>query len=875
MSRASERWFLIGLGVVVAVLLLNAGVVFRNTRQLNDDAYWVTHTHEVLDVQRALLISMIDAETGERGYIITGDVTYLKPYREALDAVSKQIASLKQLTEDNQRQQARIPKLQALVQDKLDELKSAIDLRKKGFEAAQKEVLTNLGKKRMDAVRAFIGEMQAEEQASLLERKEASDRAYRIALLSGWLSTLLALGAVLAFIWMLWRHLKSRLAASAEIFEQREWLRTTLASIGDAVIATDVKGRVTLLNPVAQEMTGWSANDAVGVSLTDVFKIVNEETRRPVDNPVFRALREGEIVGLANHTVLIAKDGTERPIDDRAACIRNNRGVVVGAVLTFHDIAERRLLEKEMKEYVRRLTDSEQRMRAVVSNVIDGIITIDERGIVESMNIAAERLFGYPAAEIIGQNVKRLMPEPYHSEHDGYLANYLRTGDAKIIGIGREVVGRRKDGSTFPMDLAVSSFQLAGQSFFTGIVRDITDRKRVEESLREADRRKDEFLATLAHELRNPLAPIRNAVQAQLLKGALGPELQWTCDVIERQVQQMTRLVDDLMDVSRISRGKVNLQLEPVDLADVVARACETTRSFIDDRKHELEVSLPTQPVMVHGDLIRLAQVVSNLLDNAAKYTEEGGRIWLTVESGEGEAIIRVRDTGMGIAPETLPKLFEMFTQVRGSLGRSEGGLGIGLNLVRSLVELHSGSVQAFSDGLGRGSEFRVRLPLLKQVPAPSATGLKPEAAGDGPARRILIVDDNLDAAESLAVLLRILGHEIVTVGDGMAALSAVRAQPPEVVLLDIGLPGMTGLEVARQMRNELGLTETMLVALTGFGQEEDRRRSQEAGFNAHLIKPVNLDSLRALLARPKAAQREAVQSTGADGAGPTASAKG
>jgi CheY-like chemotaxis protein len=379
--------------------------------------------------------------------------------------------------------------------------------------------------------------------------------------------------------------------------------------------------------------------------------------------------------------------------------------------------------------------------------------------------------------------------------------------------------------------------------------------RQAEEALREGDRRKDEFLAMLAHELRNPLAPIRTAAQVLRLKGPAEPELQLARDVIDRQVQQLTRLVDDLLDLSRVSRGKINVELEPVALAAVVARAVEISRPLIDARKHHLEVSLPEQAVQVEGDAARLAQVVSNLLNNAAKYTEQGGRIWLTVEPASEraqetrEVLLRVRDTGVGIAADMLPNIFQMFTQVQGSVSRSEGGLGIGLSLVRSLVELHRGSVTALSEGLGQGSEFIVRLPLLEApAPSPSAGEQRPRARKASP-RRILVVDDNTDAADSLTLLLRVLGHVVRTAYDGPTALDLVRAQPPDVVLLDIGLPGTSGLEVARRMRQDLGLTDALLVALTGYGQDEDRRRSEEAGFNAHLVKPVDLDALHDLLA--------------------------
>lgn len=371
---------------------------------------------------------------------------------------------------------------------------------------------------------------------------------------------------------------------------------------------------------------------------------------------------------------------------------------------------------------------------------------------------------------------------------------------------------------------------------------------RATEALQEADRRKNDFLAMLAHELRNPLAPVRNAIQILKLKGPADPDLQWAREVIERQVQMMTRLVDDLLDVSRITRGKLKLHKESVDAATVVARAVEMVRPLADARKHELTVSLPEGPLWLEADPPRLAQVVANLLTNAAKYTDEGGQIWLTVEQQGDEAVVRVKDTGVGIAADLLPRVFEPFTQEERSLDRAQGGLGIGLTMARSLVELHGGSVQGYSEGLGKGSEFVVCLPLLKKATAPTAAKPKPGAARQVPARRILVVDDNRDSAESLALLLRFTGHEVQTAYEGEAALETARTQRPDVVLLDIGLPRMDGLEVAHRLRHDLALTDALLVALTGYGQEEDRRRSERAGFNAHLVKPVDLDALYELM---------------------------
>jgi signal transduction histidine kinase/ActR/RegA family two-component response regulator len=377
------------------------------------------------------------------------------------------------------------------------------------------------------------------------------------------------------------------------------------------------------------------------------------------------------------------------------------------------------------------------------------------------------------------------------------------------------------------------------------------ERKRAEEALREADRRKDEFLAMLAHELRNPLAPISNALHVVRLRGDDrddGVREAW--EIMERQVEHMVRLVDDLLDVGRITRGKITLQKQPVDVATVVSRAVEGSRPLIDARRHRLEVVLPAGPLRVEGDPTRLAQVVWNLLNNSAKYTPEGGRITLAAERGRGEVALRVRDTGMGIPAEALPTIFDLFTQAERTLDRAEGGLGIGLTLVRRLTELHGGAVEAHSEGPGRGSEFVVRLPLLpEEAPAAAAAPRDGRRDRPPPRRRVLVVDDNTDSAASLTMLLRLIGHEAHAAHDGRAALGAVEAYRPELVLLDIGLPVLDGYEVARNIRAEAKYDGVVLAALTGYGGEEDRRRSQVSGFDHHLVKPVDLRALQALLA--------------------------
>jgi signal transduction histidine kinase/CheY-like chemotaxis protein len=375
------------------------------------------------------------------------------------------------------------------------------------------------------------------------------------------------------------------------------------------------------------------------------------------------------------------------------------------------------------------------------------------------------------------------------------------------------------------------------------------------QTLREVDRRKNEFVATLGHEMRNPLAPLGHAVRLLELRETTDPGLTQIRDIIDRQVQQLERLADDLLDISRIAQDKIELRKEPADLAAVVTQAVQMSAPHLNARHHHFEVNLPAEPVWLEADPVRLVQIIVNLLNNAAKYTEPGGQIWLAVQQEGNEAVIRVRDTGIGIPQEMLPHIFDLFTQGEWAVDHAQGGMGIGLALVRRLVDLHHGTIAAHSAGPGLGSEFVMRLPALP-VPAAGTNGPTRDQitspvsrVPQPPRRRILVVDDNVDAAETLKMLLGFEGHEVRLAHDGLAALRIAAEFRPEVVLLDIGLPRMDGYQVARQLREQPATEKTLLVALTGHGQDEDRRRSQEAGFNAHLVKPVDLEALRRALA--------------------------
>jgi len=757
--------------------------------------------------------------------------------------------------------------------------------------------------------------------------------------------------------------------------EAEEYLRLMVESVKDfAIFTVDPQGRIVSWNPGAERLFGYPEPEILGQHLAMLFTPEDRAGGMP-EQEIATAAAKGRSSDERWHQ---CKDGSRFFASGVLTPMFDEENRLRGYTKIARDITERKQAEEAVRE-------SAVRLKAIVDTAVDGIITIDERGIVESMNPAAERIFGYTHQEVVGKNVAMLMADPERGDHDQYLENYLRTGQQRIIGTIREVRGRRNDGSIFPMELAVSETRLGLRRIFTGIVRDITelkkaalerlqlltelqaerallnslldnapvgsgffdhelrylrlnpalaemnglpleahlgrtlaevlpdlspevgdsfrhvlltgesivnkevrgisprapgeqrywlcnfypvklpdgtmlgagvvvtdidDRKRMEEALKDADQRKDQFLAMLAHELRNPLAPISNAVQIMQVEGPNGPSFQWSTAVIEDQIRHMSRMVDDLLDVSRITRGKVDLQKERVQLADVIELAVEASRPLIDDYQHQLTVTLPTEPVMLEVDPARMAQVLSNLLNNAAKYTDPGGEISLTAETFGDQVAIRVRDNGIGMPADIVPRVFDLFAQGDQTLSRSRGGLGIGLTLVRSLVELHDGEVTAHSKGSGQGSEFVVRLPVAATSSRRSPGAPQADRAPDLslPRQKILVVDDNRSNAQSLEVLLRALGQEVYTAFDGLTALEMARTHHPEVVLLDIGLPLLDGYEVARRCRQEPGLEQLTLVALTGYGKDTDRRRSQEAGFDAHLVKPVSREDLHLLL---------------------------
>jgi signal transduction histidine kinase/CheY-like chemotaxis protein len=480
-----------------------------------------------------------------------------------------------------------------------------------------------------------------------------------------------------------------------------------------------------------------------------------------------------------------------------------------------------------LDEMKRALAASEARFRNLIEKTADGVVVVSGDGLIRYVNPAAEALLRRPASQLIGA----LFGRP------------LAAGETTEIELcPAPCLGK----SSFPIaEMRVVEIEWVQQPAFLATLRDITERK-------EAVRRRDEFLAMLAHELRNPLAPILNAVQLMRLRGLPNAELENARGIIERQGQHLARLLDDLLDLSRVTHGKIELRKQVVDVRSILTNALQSSQCAIEERRHQLTSAVPEEPVYVEVDPTRLTQVIINLLTNAAKYTEPGGRIDITLGREDSQVVLSVKDTGKGIPPEQLASIFDPFTQLDTSLERMHGGLGLGLTLVRRMVELHGGTISVHSDGLKRGSEFVVRLPCGRRDAVPTAPDPQDSPGTPKAAlvpRSVLLVEDNQDGREMLADLLRSWGHEVTEVGDGLAGLNAMRRKLPDVALVDVGLPGLDGYELARQVRALPDGAKVRLIAVTGYGQPEDRRRAMEAGFNAHVVKPVNPNKLEQLVA--------------------------
>ena len=708
-SMTTKKHLWLGFGVLTGLLVVSVGLILLRARNIEHQVDAMANTARARSAMtREIELNLLDYALGVRAFTQTDDPRFRQDAEGAAAEVERYLIEYQRLVTTPRERElaARMPVLWRDVKE------SGQDLLNSRARPSAREPLVRLGERRI-AMEAFLDD---EVQVNALESYEAIKasalRDTRGIVGVAWVLLVAGAGLAIVISTVIGRAV---VRTEREVRAGREGLRITLASIGDGVITTDTQARVTFINAVAESLTGWEQSDAAGKPLLDIFRIVNETTREAVANPVLLALSQGTIVGLANHTILIARDGAERPISDSAAPIKDEQGRVEGAVLVF---------------------------------------------------------------------------------------------------------------------------------------RDDSARRRMESILLDADRRKDEFLATLAHELRNPLAPLRFAADLLRRSGTDAAAVSRVTGMIDRQVVHMVHLIDDLLDVNRIAQGKIELRQARVDLASVVVPVIEANRPLLESAGIGLSVTLPPTPLHVNADATRVAQVIGNLLNNAGKFTPRGGDVWLTVERADGQAVVRVRDNGLGIAPADFSRVFEMFVQLDRALDSTHGGLGLGLTLAKRFTELHGGTIDVHSPGAGQGTEFTVRLPILIEPPLSEASS-QPMAIGPAVTvrRRILVVDDNQDSAEMLTTLLTIQGHEVRMVHDGVAAVELAATFRPEMIVLDIGLPKLNGYEAAQQIRKLPFGEQFRLVALTGWGQDLDRRRSAEAGFDVHLVKPVDPEVLCTLIA--------------------------
>jgi len=732
-----ESRLLFTLTIAVVVLAVNGLWAGAALRTLIDDSDWYSHTHEVIAQIEGVRATIAEATAAVRAFLLTGDGAYLVTYRAAVARFHRGSAHLQQLTVDNPAQERRIALLNQAIGVRLALCEEAIEARRgQGVEAARETFMSH----RNDASVAQIGNLlvalEKEELRLLDARGSRSSAAERTAKLAFLLVSLLAAG-VLATVWFQARAAAAERARhELDLVNQREWFATTLRSIGDGVLATDPAGTVQFMNAVTERLTGWTAAEAAGRPLGEVFRIVNEQTRAPVENPVARALREGVVVGLANHTLLLSRTGAETPIDDSAAPIRSVDGTTLGVVLVFRDVTERKQVERER-----------------------------------------DRL------------------------------------------LGRE-----------------------RQSRYTA---------------ESANRAKDGFLATVSHELRTPLGVILGWAGILRAANADARTVGHAADVVERNARALAKLVDDMLDISRIVSGKVQIEPVEIDPGPVVTAAVEALRPAAEEKGVGLALLLEPPPGPIVADPERLQQVVWNLLSNAIKFSSEGGKVTVAASVAGDRLRIEVSDDGIGIAPERLPHVFERFWQGDTSSTRRHGGLGLGLAIVRHLVEMHGGRVTAASGGEGYGATFTVEIPVrgpqdaIASVAAAGRAAAESAAAQPGPAvigrrvlqgARILVVDDEEDAAEWVAELLRAEGAEVRVEGSAAAGLAALRGSPPDLLIADIGMPGEDGYGLMKRVR-ALPPGEgrqTTALALTAHARPEDRMRVLSVGYQMHAAKPID-----------------------------------
>jgi PAS domain S-box-containing protein len=867
MHWSESRVVYLGLTGVVLLLLVNASISAWNTRRLVQNESRVTHTLEVLETLNDVQATVAEAEAAQRGFLITGSPRYLTPFQTTSNEVEDLLHRLKALVADNPEQRERAAALETLVQMRFDRLQRTLSIRnERGVEAANSRVGTDDGQQITENIHAQSETMKAEEGALLVQRSSESDHSLRVKVVTNLLGTLIGIGAVSVAFLLFHRRLRERERTESRA-RQQAVRETAIGEIRQQALSEASLDEI--LDRAVQLIAA-----AVDVPLVGIMQLVPAK-----EHLLLRSGAGWEEGNVGKATVSAAGDsqaGLVPRVDPLGTQVLQDHGVVDGwsevirdwpnqpfGILgayttrprTFSDDDTRflRVAASVLGSAVQRrraeeaLRESEARFRALVDSVPGIVWTSLPNGDCDYVN---QRWLDFTGSTFEQTQGMRWVSALHHEDVESSTQRWKRSMETGEPFECEYRFRTKKGDYRWCLGRAVPVRNAEGRIVkWFGTCTDIEDYKRLEAALREAHRHKDQFLAMLGHELRNPLAPIVNVLELLKRRARQDPGLAWEVDAIDRQVADLTRLVDDLLDASRIGRGKLRIERAVIDLREAVLRAVELARPLIDARRHKLKVELPSETLRLHADRTRLVQVIGNLLSNAAKYTDPGGQIWLQVERQGEEVVVQVRDDGVGIPAEMLPHVFEMFLQVDESTSRSQGGLGIGLALVRKLVELHGGSVEARSEGPGRGSEFFIRLPLdgLDLARPVTAEEVGHAAPAIRPCR-ILVVDDNRLLAESFARLLRDEGCDVRTAGEGKAALALARDFHPEVLFLDLGLPDMDGYELARCLRLEPALKEALLVAVTGYSQPADAQRGRSAGFEHHLIKPVQMEKVERVI---------------------------
>jgi PAS domain S-box-containing protein len=640
------------------------------------------------------------------------------------------------------------------------------------------------------------------------------------------------------------RDLTERRRQELALRQSEERFRLLVMGVKDyAIFMLDPNGLVSTWNAGAESIKGYSAEEIIGSHFSRFYP----------PNSIQRGLPERELRGATmqgrfeDEGWRVRKDGSRFWANVIITAVRDANGRLLGFSKITRDLSERRLHE----EHLRR---SEERFRLLVDGVTEyAIVTLNKDGFITSWNGGAERINGYKSHEVLGSHISHFYTSEAVQANKPWEDLTIARRNGRMTDEGWRL---RKDGTMFWASTAITVLhdEDARPYGFAQVTQDLTQRRHAE-ALADAAQRMHEFIAMLAHELRNPLAPIRNAVALMGRKGLKDPTLESMRQTIDRQSVLLTRLLDELLDVNRVARGEFAIEHAVLDMREVLTRAMETSRPLIDSRGHCLEMILPEMPAPVLGDAVRLTQAVINLLNNAAKYTPEGGKIRLIVATRSADIEIRVADNGSGIEQDMLEKVFDLFVQLDPASNRALGGLGVGLALVRRIVELHGGSIQAYSKGKGCGAEFVMRLPLSIQQMRPIGVS-EPKVQAVIRQLRVLVVDDNMDAADSLTLLLESMGQQVRTFYNGPSAIDAARAFKPDLVLLDIGMPHMSGYAVAEALKSDVPAAKPILVAVTGWGQEADKLQAKDAGFHYHFVKPIGENPLRAILAEASASPR-------------------